>query len=67
MCLISITDTSLAIISKWHFANEISKRKFVRGNPFKNKASVHMRTPKFFEAYSKIKAFVKPWWLSTFS
>ena len=41
------------------FRGKKSKRKFVRGrNPFKNKVSVQMYTPKFFEvnasAYSKI-------------
>ena len=49
-----------------NFPNEICKKTFVRKNSFKNKASVHMRTPKFLEVYSKIKEFAKPWWLNTF-
>ena len=42
-----------------------NKRKYLRANPFKNKVSVHMRTPKFFQVYAfvcaNIKAFVEPW------
>ena len=42
-----------------------NKRKFVRGNPYKIKVLVHMRTPKLFEvyasAYAKTEAFIESW------
>ena len=52
MCLIGIVGTSLANIPKVVLPKEreISMKKFVKGNPFKNEVTVHMRTPKFFEA-----------------
>ena len=39
------------ILQKWYLP-----RKFFGGNPFSNKVSVHMRTPKFFEAYASAYA-----------
>ena len=36
-----------------HFPREVSKRKFVRGNPLKN-VSVHVRMPKYIKAYKRM-------------
>ena len=50
--------------SNTFYYNKCNKSKLVRGNPFKNKGSAYIRTPKFFEAYAsgnaKIYAFVEP-------
>ena len=50
--------------SVFFFSRKISLRKYLKGNPFKNKVSLHMRTLKFLEAYAcayaEIQAFVEP-------
>ena len=62
--MIGIIGTFLANIANIAFPKGNKSEKFVRGTPIKE-VSVHMRTPKFYEAYAsvcaKVQVFVNPY------
>ena len=56
ICLIGITGTFLANISKLTFPNANKSDEICKRNLIQREVSVHKRTPKFFKAYASVHA-----------